>query len=140
MPSSSVPETPDVAALLRDQGQFPYPGCRLIDVDTVVPGELVVAITDLLADNASPYLWVTAFQRGDNGWFDVLATDDGISCSQPSGTTIATVSGEAPAGSRVCRVAWLGKVRTRPVVDGCYVVGFFADHDHDPGMPTISFE
>lgn len=140
MPSASVPETPDVAALLRERGQFPHPSCRLIDVDTVVPGELVVALTDLLADGASPYLWVTAFQRWDDGWFDVLAIDDGISCTQPSGTTIATVSGEAPVGASVCRVRWLGTERTRAVVGGCYVVGFFADHDRDPGLPKISFE
>lgn len=139
MSPPSVPEVPDVAALLREQGQFPYPSCRLIDVDTVVPGKLVVALTDLLADNASPYLWVTAFQRWDNGWFDVLAIDDGITCSRPGGTTIATVSGEAPAGASACRVAWIGTERTRPVVDGRYVVGFFADHDREPGMPTISF-
>lgn len=121
---------------------FPGAPIRILDIDEVVADRLVVALADLSADQNDSFLWVAAFQRYENGWFEVLAAEgDDFVYSTPENTTIAIASGQAPAWAERCTVSLLGERRERRIqTRGFYLVGFFLPAAHElDAPPTTEF-
>jgi hypothetical protein len=130
----------DIAA--RHEQTYPGAPVRILDVDEVVEGDLVVVLADLQSDTAEPFLWVTVFQRYSNGWFDAFASEgDDFVYTQPMGTTIAVRSGVAPEDAKRCRVELFGQVREREIkTQGYFLVGFFsADGREVVSVPPVMF-
>jgi hypothetical protein len=119
---------------------FPGAPFRILDVDEVIPDQLVVALADLASDRPEPSLWVTAFQHYSNGWFEVLAAEgDDLVYSTPMETTIAIVSGTAPPWATRCVVSLFGQRRERQLAaPGFFLVGFFDGSPHATVTPPTA--